>query len=72
MQAAFGEGGPLRDAGEDASEEDGLTHLFIGAMSSCKNPHSHRNVALDDASEAIEIVIVTSHLLRIVETRRVK
>jgi len=70
MQAAFGLAGPLRDDEADAAEEDGLMHLFIGAMGSYKNPHSHRNVPMEDAGEAIEIVTFASHLLRIVDARR--
>jgi uncharacterized protein (TIGR02391 family) len=70
MQTAFGQGGSLRDPDADTAEEDGLMHLFIGAMGSYKNPHSHRNVAMEDASEAIEIVMFASHLLRIIDARR--
>ncbi|WP_165937582.1 TIGR02391 family protein [Antarcticimicrobium sediminis] len=70
MQAAFGQGGPLRDPEANAAEQDRLMHLFIGAMGSYKNPYSHRNVALEDAGEATEIVTLARHLLRIVDARR--
>lgn len=43
MRAAFGRGGPLRDAGAHDSEEDGLMELFTGAVGHGKNPSSHRN-----------------------------
>jgi len=62
--------GPLRNPAQEEAEREALTHLFAGAVGSYKNPHSHRNVAMEDADEAIEIVMLASHLLRIVDVRR--
>lgn len=62
--------GPLRDPRQEEAEREALMHLFAGAVGSYKNPHSHRNVPMQDAGEATEIVTLASHLLRIVDARR--
>lgn len=62
--------GPLTKMADPFPEREALAHLFAGAIGSYKNPHSHRTVALEDAREAQEIVMLASHLLRIIDARR--
>jgi uncharacterized protein (TIGR02391 family) len=71
MRKAFDKAtGPLSDQQQPEAEREALSHLFAGAIGSYKNPHSHRTVTINDATEAQEMVILASHLLRIVDSRR--
>lgn len=62
--------GPLTNPNQPEGEQDALSHLFAGAIGSYKNPHSHRTVSITDPREAQEMVMLASHLLRIVESRK--
>jgi hypothetical protein len=42
--------------------------MFAGLIGAYKTPRSHRHVVLD-AAEAAEIIIFSSHLLKIVDSR---
>ncbi|WP_257168775.1 TIGR02391 family protein [Bradyrhizobium sp. SRS-191] len=71
MRKAFDpEKGRLARATHPTAERQALSHLFAGAIGSYKNPHSHRTVNLTDPREAWEQVMLATHLLGIVDTRR--
>lgn len=71
MQEAFKpDGGTLTDAGAEAGERVARMQLFCGAIGSYKNPNSHRDVNMDDPTEALEIIMLANHLMKIVDARK--
>ena len=61
--------GNLTDQKQQTAEKQARSDLFAGAIGSYKNPSSHREIELT-AEKAVEIIIFASHLLRIVDSRR--
>lgn len=70
MRKAFNpDSGPLTNSEQEKGEREALMHLFAGAIGSYKNPHSHRTVIIENPKEAIEMIMLASHLLGIVDSR---
>lgn len=61
--------GQLNDSAINSGERQARSDLFAGAIGSYKNSQSHRDVNLDDPIEALEIIMLANHLLRIIDNR---
>lgn len=60
--------GQLTDMKAEKGERVALMNLMTGALGSYKNPASHRHVEIS-AEEARDMIILASHLLKIVNSR---
>ena len=59
--------GNLTDPNQHPAEKQARSDMFAGAIGSYKNPGSHRDVEIT-AEEAVELIILASHLFRIIDS----
>ena len=57
---------PLTENEAPKGERDALRELFCGAISSLKNPASHREVRFEDVHEVVDLICFANQLLRII------
>lgn len=73
MRKAFKpETGPLADPSAPKGEQEGVVNLFAGSMGYYRNSFGHRRVAITDPIEATKLIVIASHLLRLVDLRDVR
>jgi hypothetical protein len=70
MRAAFAPGsGPLTDTTAVIGEQESTAELFAGAVGLYKNASSHRTGVVNDPILAAEIIVLASHVLKLVDRR---
>jgi uncharacterized protein (TIGR02391 family) len=61
--------GPLRDRAALPAEREALAAFMVRAFALYRNPYGHGTIQQDDPNEAAEIVMLATHLLRIIDDR---
>ncbi len=69
MRKAFAEQSPvlvwsLRTTQSQKDAHEGYGHILAGAMLGIRNPTAHEINWIDDASEALDLIVVAQHLVR--------
>jgi len=71
MRKAFDpQSGPLTNMENPEAEREGMAKFFEGAVGAWRNPVSHRGGVINELQEAQDLLMLASHLLRIVDVRR--
>lgn len=72
MSAAFNPENPVLKLNSlvtqsEKAEQNGYMQLFVGCMIGIRNPRAHEHGFQDEAHEALELIVLAQHLLRVAQ-----